>query len=251
MTKAAYRALISSDWSECLSPNGPFDPLAFAYPHLAADLKGIFKNYTGNRISLQDAYAHIMQLLPGPITVEQMDAYLDHSFATYLGVPELVTWCADHDILFMINSTGTQAYFQRVFAKGLLPKVPLVAANPLIHFPYDGDSSRYRCEVNEIGDKATNTEKIVQETSLQQNKVAVMGDSGGDGPHFAWAASLGIFSIGSMAKVSLKEYCSSRGIAINELFGLSYAPGEARNEEAEMKVDFMRLTDVIKKALDL
>ena len=251
MTDPVYRALVSSDWSECLSPNGPFDPLAYAYPQLQAELTRIFKDYTGNRISLQTAYATITDAMPGPITVEQMDAYLDESFRTYTGVPELLTWCAENDILFMINSTGTQAYFQRVFAKGLLPSIPLVAANPLIRFPEQGDSSRYRCEVNEIVDKATNTERVMRDTNLPVDKIAVMGDSGGDGPHFAWAAGLGIYSIGSMPKVSLQDYCQSRNITIDKHFGLTYAPGEARRLEEEMKVDFMLLTDVIKKALHL
>ena len=251
MTEPTCRGLVSSDWSECLSPNGPFDPIAFAYPHLADNLTKVFKNYTGNRISLQNAYATIMALMPDPITVEQMDAYLDKAFRTYSGVPELLTWCADHDILFMINSTGTQAYFQRAFAKGLLPSIPLVAANPLIRFPMQGEASRYRCEVREIVDKATNTERVMRETDLPHHKIAVMGDSGGDGPHFAWAASLGIFTIGSMTKVSLQEYCRSRNVTISKQFGLAYAPGESRKLDEEMKVDFMLLTDVIKKALDL
>ena len=251
MTKTTYRAFISSDWSECLSPNGPFDPIAFTYPNLAPDLTKVFRDYTGNRIALADAYAAIMGMLPGPLTAEHMDAYLAEAFCTYSGVPELVNWCADRDILFMINTTGTQAYFQRVFAKGLLPDVPVVAANPLIRFPDHGDSSRYRYEVREIIDKATNTEAVMHDRKFPLNKIAVMGDSGGDGAHFAWAAGRGIFTIGSMTKASLKEYCRSRGIVIDELFGLSYAPGEARNVEEEMKVDFMRLTDVIEKALDL
>jgi 2-hydroxy-3-keto-5-methylthiopentenyl-1-phosphate phosphatase len=251
MQKRAYRALMSSDWSECLSPNGPFDPIAFTYPHLAPDLSRVFKDYTGNRITLEEAYATIMGLLPGPVTVQHMDAYLAESFCTYSGVPELVKWCSEHDILFMINTTGTQAYFQRVFSQGLLPDVPLVAANPLIRFPDESCPARYRHEVKAIGDKATNTDAVMQEEHMPRNKIAVMGDSGGDGPHFDWAASKGIFTIGSMTKVSLHDYCRSRGIVIDKLFGLSYAPGEARNVDAEMKVDFMSLTDVIRKALDL
>ncbi len=251
MTRPSYRALISSDWSECLSPNGPFDPIAFTYPHLAPDLKRVFKDYTGNRISLTSAYATITGLLPEPLTVDQMDAYLEAEFRTYAGVPDLIKWCADRDIMFMINTTGTQGYFQRTFAKGLLPGVPVVASNPLIRFPDQSDSARYVHEVREISDKATNTEAVVREGNFPLNKIAIMGDSGGDGPHFAWAAARGIFTIGSMTKASLKEYCRGRGIVIDELFGLSYAPAEPRNAEEEMKVDFMRLTNVIEKALDL
>jgi 2-hydroxy-3-keto-5-methylthiopentenyl-1-phosphate phosphatase len=251
MTRPVYRALISSDWSECLSPNGPFDPIAFTYPHLAPELTKVFRDYTGNRISLTAAYATITELLPGPLTVEHMDAYLDAAFRTYRGVPDLVSWCADHHILFMINSTGTQGYFQRMLAKGLLPDVPVIAANPLIRFSDQGDSARYVHEVRETADKGTNTDAIVREWNFPLNKIVVMGDSGGDGPHFEWATGRGIFTIGSMTKTSLKDYCRSRGIVIDELFGLSYAPGETRNVEEEMKVDFMRLTHVIEKALDL
>ena len=27
-----FQAMVSTDWSECLSPNGPFDPITFNYP---------------------------------------------------------------------------------------------------------------------------------------------------------------------------------------------------------------------------
>jgi len=53
--KTQYRALVSSDWSECLSPNGPFDPLSFNYPEYKEELEEIFNRYTGNIISLNDA----------------------------------------------------------------------------------------------------------------------------------------------------------------------------------------------------
>jgi hypothetical protein len=29
-----YKGMLSSDWSQCLSPNGPFDPLIFLYPEM-------------------------------------------------------------------------------------------------------------------------------------------------------------------------------------------------------------------------
>ena len=50
-----YKAIVSSDWSECLSPNGPFDPITFNFPALEDELNQIFKEYTGNLVSL--AYA--------------------------------------------------------------------------------------------------------------------------------------------------------------------------------------------------
>jgi hypothetical protein len=185
------------------------------------------------------------------LTPEQMDAYLDAGFQTYRGVKELLDWCARSDILVMINTTGTQGYFQRVFAKKLLPPVPLVAANPLIRFSDCDDPERYRYEVHEIPDKAKNTAAVVHECRLQFENVAVMGDSGGDGPHFEWAAAHGAFAIGSMTKPSLKAFCTSRGIVINEFFGLSYASGEPRRPEEEMKVDFQGLATVLERALHL
>jgi hypothetical protein len=36
-----YKAVVSSDWSECLSPNGPFDPISFNYPELSGQLSNI------------------------------------------------------------------------------------------------------------------------------------------------------------------------------------------------------------------
>jgi hypothetical protein len=30
------KAIVASDWNECLAPCGPFDPIPFAYPRLAS-----------------------------------------------------------------------------------------------------------------------------------------------------------------------------------------------------------------------
>lgn len=134
-----YRALISSDWNECLAPSGPFDFITFTYPSLDLEVKEIFKAYTGNHIPLSEATRRMASLLPAAITVEQMDAYLDERFEIYRGgVPELIEWCSKKDILFMINTTGMQGYFQRVFKKGLLPKVPAVSAHPMIKYEEEG-----------------------------------------------------------------------------------------------------------------
>jgi len=81
-----YRALFSSDWNECLAPCGPFDVMAFHYPDLNDPLNVIFKQYTGNKISLGEAAEQIKQLLPSPITRDQMDAYLKAAFQRYTGV---------------------------------------------------------------------------------------------------------------------------------------------------------------------
>ena len=83
----AYRGLISSDWSECLSPNGPFDFMSFVFPELTSDLASIFKQYTGNEIALSEAMRCCRGLLPTPVSAEQMDAYLEEQFAHYTGVP--------------------------------------------------------------------------------------------------------------------------------------------------------------------
>lgn len=248
-TNTKYKAVVSSDWSECLSPNGPFDPISFSYPELSEELSAIFRQYTGNEISLSQAGRRIKGLLPGPLTEKQMDAYLSHSFKTYSGVPDLIEWCLSRGILFMINTTNTQAYFQRAFNKGLLPEVPVVAANPMIAFPETGIERRYVHEILEIEDKPRVTEALIRSLNLPPQKVIVMGDSGGDGPHFQWAAVSGAYLIGVMTKASLAAYCRTKGITVNLLFGVSYAPEEKRNVEKEMKVNFMELTDVIETAL--
>lgn len=245
-----YKAAVSSDWSECLSPNGPFDPLAFAYPELESELSLIFRQYTGNRISLTEATQRIKALLPAPLTVTQMDEYLDRHFCTYRGVPELIEWCASRDILFMLNTTGTQGYFQRALAKGLIPDVPLVACNPLVQFNSGSDPERYPCQVLEIEHKARCSQHMLVSFGIPPARLIVMGDSGGDGPHFKWAAGVGAFLIGSMIKQSLWNYCTVEGITISHRFGVSYASGEPRDPEKEMQVDFMQLTEVIERAIE-
>ena len=94
-----------------MAPSGPFDPISFTYPDLEPKLSKIFTEYTGNKISLTQATQRISILIPTPITVDQMDAYLDADFATYRGVLISIEWCRDHDILFMINTTGPARLF--------------------------------------------------------------------------------------------------------------------------------------------
>jgi hypothetical protein len=234
-----------------LSPNGPFDALAFNFPALTDELNRIFKQYTGNLVSLTQATDTIKKMLPEPLTPERMDAYLDASFQTYNGVADLIEWCLRHDILFMINTTGTQGYFQRVFAKKLLPAVPVVAANPLVSYPDANRDTHYANEVLEMEDKAKSTEAIVRAHNLPANKVVIMGDSGGDGPHFQWGAENGAFLIGSMPKHSLVDFCQSRGIRVNRLFGLAYGPNEPRKPDIEMTFDFRELIDVMRPVLGI
>jgi 2-hydroxy-3-keto-5-methylthiopentenyl-1-phosphate phosphatase len=250
-SQTGFQAIVSSDWSECLSPNGPFDPISFNYPQLEQELGRVFREYTSNKISLTDVTTLIEQLLPEPLTQEQMDAYLDASFQTYFGVPSLIEWCASRNILFMINTTGTQAYFQRAIAKSLLPPVPTISANPVIRFPQLSDGLRYVHEVREISDKPRSTEAVMKALKMPPSKILLIGDSGGDGPHFEWGGSVGAFLVGSMTKHSLATYCRSRNVEINRHFGLIYGPEQKRDPKEEMKVDFMELAHIIEDVLHL
>ncbi|MCJ7772584.1 MAG: hypothetical protein MUP22_05560 [Desulfobacterales bacterium] len=244
-----YRAILSSDWSECLSPTGPFDFISFIYPELEPDLKSVFKQYTGNQISLGDASKRIEDLLPSAITEAQMDAYLDASFATYNGVPELIKWCLNRDILFMINTTAMVGYFQRVFAKGLMPCIPVLSANPLVQYGRCVSDPETIYPLYEIKDKGKNSETAIRSLNIPSDKIILMGDSGGDGAHFEWGTKQGAFLIGSMTKASLSEYCEKKNIRINHRFGHSYAQGEVRDIDKEMEFDFMELTSVIEEIL--
>jgi 2-hydroxy-3-keto-5-methylthiopentenyl-1-phosphate phosphatase len=244
-----FTAILSSDWSECLSPSGPFDFIAFAFPQLGPELKEVFRSYTSNQISLGEACNRIRNLLPGPITPETMDAYLEREYAVYRGVPELIEWCAGKGILFMLNTTGMIGYFQRVFARGLLPRVPVLSANPLFRYPAGAGDPGLILDLNETRDKGRNTAAVAARMSIPAERVIVMGDSGGDGPHFEWAHQAGAFIIGSMTKHSLAAYCDSREIVIGRRFGLAYGKGETRDVEQEMAIDFRDLTGTIEEVL--
>jgi len=245
-----YKAMLSSDWSECLSPCGPFDFIWFVYPELETQLRDIFAQYTGNAISLGKASRKIQQLLPEPISEEQMDAYLDQSFQTYTGVPDLIEWCLSRDILFMINTTGMIGYFQRVFAKDLLPRVPALSANPMVRYPGRKSDPDAIYDLLEIQDKAQNTGVVVSHFNISADKIIVMGDSGGDGPHFEWGSKTGAYLIGSMTKPSLDNYCSSNGIDIDLRFGPAYGKGAKRDPEKEMQADFAELSFRIAELLN-
>jgi 2-hydroxy-3-keto-5-methylthiopentenyl-1-phosphate phosphatase len=245
-----YKAIVSSDWNKCLAPCGPFDVISFNHPELASDLATIFQQYTSNMISLGEATRQIQNILPGPITKEQMDAYLDKSFITYKGVPELIEWCLSRNILFMVNTTGMLGYFQRVFAKSLLPPVPVVSAHPMIRYPEQASDPRYVYDLLEIQDKGRNTEAVVRSLYIPPEKTILIGDSGGDGPHFEWGAASDALLIGSMTKPSLETYCQKKGISIDLHFGLSYAEGEKRNPKKEVQIDFMQLSFPIEQFLN-
>jgi hypothetical protein len=237
-----YSAIVSSDWSECLSPSGPFDFIWFVYPELETELRTVFKQYTGNAISLGAASQIIQDMLPNPISEEQMDAYLAQSFQTYTGVPDLIEWCRSQNILFMINTTGMIGYFQRVFARGLLPRVPVLSANPMVRYHGLESDPGFIFDLFEIQDKAKNTGFVARQYNISADKIILMGDSGGDGPHFEWGSENGAYLIGSMTKYSLESYCQSRGIHIDLHFGLSYVEGEEKELQNEMQANFAELS---------
>lgn len=239
-----YRGLISSDWSECLSPNGPFDFMTYVYPKLESDLSIIFRQYTSNQISLRVAMWRCQRSLPAPITIEQMDAYLDERFRHYTGVPELMEACLSRNILFMINTTGSRGYFERAIAKKLLPCPTALSAHPEINFGNDRESYAYY-DLQELTDKPVNTDKAAKQFQIAPQNVLVVGDSGGDGPHFKWAAEQNAYRVASMAKPSLKAYCQERQIEINRFFGLSYEDDEPRRTADEMQVDFRELLPLV------
>jgi len=245
-----YRAMLSSDWSECLSPCGPFDCLAFIHPELEEELSAVFRQYTGNRISLGEAAAKIKGLLPDPLSQDQMDSYLDASFATYTGVPDLIQWCLDNQILFMINSTGMIGYFQRVFAKKLLPRIPALSAHPLIRYPEHNSDPTRIYELFETRDKGRNTEALAMSEDLRTNKIVLMGDSGGDGPHFEWGAASGAYLISSMTKASLDNYCREKDITIHLRFGLDYSKNKKTDPQSELEIDFRNLITRVDEFLD-
>ena len=242
--------MVSSDWNQCLAPCGPFDPIIYNYPELKDELTSIFKEYTGNLISLGTANQKIQKLLPTRLSVEQMDAYLDDSFVTYKNVPELIDWCLQNDIMFMINTTGLMGYFQRVFAKKLLPKVPVISASRMITFPELKTDPPYMYDLKEIQEKGKNTKRAVHSFDISEKKILIIGDSGGDGPHFEWGKNHNAYLIGSMTKPSLFRYCNKKKIEIDLFWGPDYSMNDNRNRENEMLVDFMELRCFIQGILN-
>jgi len=103
----------------------------------------------------------------------------------------------------------------------------------------------------EIQDKPENTQKVLRAWGVPPEKTVLIGDSGGDGPHFEWGAGVGAFLIGSMTKWSLEAYCREKGIVIHRRFGPSYPQGESGDREKEMHVNFMELSSAIEAILGL
>jgi len=243
--KQQYRAIVSSDWNECLAPSGPFDYIAFTFPELLPALDDIFQNYTGNRATLKDAMQQVSALLSRPVSQEQMDAYLDEAFRIYTGVTDLMEWCQSRKILFMLNTTGAVGYFQRVFFKKLLPRLPVISAYPEPHFPKEVSDPGQVYPLWATTDKGQHTEKVARKLGIPFNRIVVMGDSGGDGPHFKWGAENGAFLIASMPKPSLQHYCRREGIQPDFYFGRTYSKGEPIDHASEMHYNFMDLAGVI------
>jgi hypothetical protein len=240
-----YTALVSSDWNECLAPCGPFDVIGFHFPELAPQVQVIFRQYTANVISLGRAIEAIGRLLPGPITRDRMDAYLRSAFKTYNGVAELMAMCRARGIVFLINTTGLRGYFQRAVALGLLPAPSALSAHPLIAFEAEADLGPFY-PLREIADKAVHTAAAAAHFKIPAEKIILMGDSGGDGPHFEWGARVGARLIGCMTKASLADDCRRAGIAPHHYFGPVYAAGEPRDPRREAGYDFRDLFEVIK-----
>jgi hypothetical protein len=73
----------------------------------------------------------------------------------------------------------------------------------------------------------------------------LLGDSGGDGPHFEWGAANGAFLIGSMTKPSLDAFCRKKDLEIDLRFGLDYSRREKRNPIEELQINYMDLATTI------
>jgi 2-hydroxy-3-keto-5-methylthiopentenyl-1-phosphate phosphatase len=240
-----YRAIVSSDWNECLAPCGPFDFISFLSPEIEPELNAIFRQYTGNQITLEEAVGRIRILLPDPLNQEHMDAYLDEAFTTYSGVPNLIEWCLSRNILFMINSTGMIGYFQRIFARGLLPRVPVISAHPMVRFPKSRSDPRFIFDLLEAEDKAKSSAAVVCSMGIPADKIILIGDSGGDGLHFEWGSRTGAYLVGCMTKATLADYCRQKNIMIDLRFGINYTKDDKRDVRKEMQVDFMDLAPTI------
>lgn len=244
-----YRAIVSSDWNGCLAPCGPFDYIAFTFPELLPALDDIFQRYTSNRTTLKDAVQQVSALLPKPVDQEQMDAYLDDVFSMYTGVTDLMAWCHSQKILFMLNTTGAVGYFQRVLYKKLLLPLPVISAYPKPNFPKKASDPEWIYPLCETTDKGKHTEEIARKIGVPLNRIVIMGDSGGDGPHFKWGSENGVFLIASMSKPSLQHYCERQGIRPDLFFGRTYREGEPIDHASEMGYNFMDLTGVIEDAV--
>ena len=149
----------------------------------------------------------------------------------------------------MINTTGMIGYFQRVIANDLLPCIPVLSAHPMIRYPNLKSDPPTIYELLEIRHKSKNTAAVVRAQGIAADKIILMGDSGGDGPHFQWGARSGAFLIGSMTKPSLNTYCRNHHIAIDLRFGPQEKNDKKKNSQNELQVNFMDLAPTIEEAV--
>jgi hypothetical protein len=245
----AFAAMISSDWNQCLAPCGPFDALAYHQPGQRDLLERIFRQYTSNAMTLGRATTAIAKALPAPLTPSRMDAYLQDHFEVYTGVREFIRWCGARRVLFMINTTGLTGYFQRALALGLLPSFGVLAAHPLVRYDHVATDPEIILEVEEITDKPRHTAAVAGRFHIPPEKIIIMGDSGGDGPHFQWGARNGATLVGSMVKPSLERYCAERGIAMAHRHGHTYAEGETVDLKKELAYPFTDLVEVVEQVI--
>lgn len=136
-------------------------------------------------------------------------------------------------------------YFQRIFANNLLPEVPVLSAHPMVRYPKGDTDPPHIYDLLETMDKGKNTESVVRSLNIPSNKIIIMGDSGGDGPHFKWGAANYAFLIANMTKPSLQRYCEQNNISIDVQFGPSYKDGENKDLRKEMQANFMDLAPKI------
>ena len=128
--------------------------------------------------------------------------------------------------------------------------MPVVSAHPLISYPHNTSGSFRVYELLETRDKSKNTGEVARSQAIPAGKIILLGDSGGDGPHFKWGAAEGAFLIGSMTKPSLDAYCQARGIEINLRFGPDYSQSERKDQKEELEINFMDLTTTIKEIVN-
>ena len=140
-------------------------------------------------------------------------------------------------------------YFQRVFAKGLLPWIPVISAHPLIRYTTVSSDPDDIYDLFETSDKGKNTEAAARRYEISSKQIILIGDSGGDGPHFEWGAKGNVFLIGSMTKPSLENYCRQKNIKLNLRFGVDYAEGKEKDHQKEMQINFGDLASIIEDIL--
>ena len=117
----------------------------------------------------------------------------------------------------------------------------------MVRYPENTSDPPHIYDLLETGDKAINTAAVTRSFGISSDRVILMGDSGGDGPHFEWGSKTGAFLIGSMTKSSLDEYCSKKNIEIDLRFGIDCTKDDEINALAEMQVNFMDLTTTIEQ----